>query len=81
VRVEIVDVDDRAVVEGEMTELTTYFRIGDHGPANERHLSVDRFGVLEQLLDAVQVRGETGNDDAAPGPLEDRPQRLTDNGL
>ena len=52
-----------------------------HRAAHERHLAVEFDGRVDHLLDAVDVRGEAGDDDAPLAAREDLVERGTDRRL
>ena len=72
------DVDDRVRGHVEQAELTGHRDVVHHRSAEERDLAATTDRGVRDLLDAVQVRSEAGDDQAAIGVLaHERPHRVT----
>src|SRR6478735_7026965 len=68
--VELLDVDEDAVGDLEIAELGGDAHVADHGAPDHGHLAAGLLGGVQDLLDAVHVAAEAGDDDASLGVPE-----------
>ena len=62
--VDLLDVDHRALGRVQIAQLMRHGRVVHHAAPRDGHLAPRRHGKIDDLLDAVHVRGERGDDDA-----------------
>ncbi len=60
----VVGVDDEVIGHVEIAELAGDARVGEHGATRHRDLAPGELRGIADLLDAVNMRGERGDDDA-----------------
>jgi len=72
-----VRIDEVLVTDMEVAELPGDARDVDHGPSGDDDLASAGHGGVADLLDAMDVRGERGDDDALVRGGEDRPEGRT----
>ena len=65
--VDVLDVAQMGVGDAQQTHLAGHANVLLHRHAERRHDAVERDGRIRDLLDAMDVAGEAGRDDAAPG--------------
>src|SRR5690606_19592826 len=61
--VDLLDVDDGVLGDGEVAQFGGDAHVAHHGASDEGHLAAVGVGGVEHLLDAVDVRGEGRDDD------------------
>ena len=71
--VDLVDVDQDAVGDVRMPEAAGELDVLAHRAAEGGHLAAAGHGGVDDLLDAVDVAGEAGHHDPAPGPGHEDP--------
>ena len=81
VLVDLRELDHRALRHLEVAEVAGDVGVLDHRAAGEGELAPVQVGDRDRLLDAVDVRGEAGHDDAALGLGEDLVEGLADGAL
>ena len=68
---DLVRLDQQPLGNLDVAERSPDIDVLAHRTADQRDLATERGGRVDALLDAVDVGGEAGDDDAALGPSED----------
>ena len=77
-RRQVLEGQERPVGDAEVAQLRGQAHVGLHAPPEERDLAPEGGGEVQDLLDAVDVRGERRDDDAPGGAAEPVAQRAPD---
>ena len=68
---QLLERDDEALRDVEVAQVLGHPHVADHGPSHEGHLAAMGVCLVQDLLDAVHVAGEAGDDDPPRGGPED----------
>jgi hypothetical protein len=78
---QLLERDQEPVRHREVAELGRHRHVAHHALAEERHATLGLLGEIQHLLDAVDVGGERGDDDAPRGVGESGRERGADQTL